>query len=73
MDNQSAIAVARNPEHHGRMKHMDLRYYWLRDVVEAGSIAPVFVPTGDMAADCLTKALPRDAVRHCREMLGIVL
>ena len=25
MDNQSAIAVAKNPEHHGRMKHLDLR------------------------------------------------
>ncbi|KAL1711782.1 hypothetical protein EV715DRAFT_268339, partial [Schizophyllum commune] len=23
--------VAKNPEHHGRMKHLDLRFYWLRD------------------------------------------
>ena len=27
LDNQSAIAVSRNPEHHGRMKHLDLRHY----------------------------------------------
>ena len=27
MDNQSAISVAKNPEHHGRMKHLDLRFY----------------------------------------------
>ena len=33
MDNQSAISVSKNPEHHGRMKHLDLRYYWLRDTV----------------------------------------
>ncbi|KZT17968.1 hypothetical protein NEOLEDRAFT_1019288, partial [Neolentinus lepideus HHB14362 ss-1] len=25
IDNQSALAVAKNPEHHGRMKHLDLR------------------------------------------------
>ena len=29
IDNQSAISVANNPEHHGRMKHLDLRFYWL--------------------------------------------
>ena len=29
MDNQSAMSVAKNPEHHGHMKHLDLCYYWL--------------------------------------------
>ena len=29
MDNQSAMSVAKNPEHHGRMKHLDLCYYLL--------------------------------------------
>jgi hypothetical protein len=38
IDNQSALSVAKNPEHHGRMKHLDLRFYWLRDEVEKGSI-----------------------------------
>ena len=38
VDNMSAISVANNPEHHGRMKHLDLRFYWLRDMVEAGQI-----------------------------------
>lgn len=33
VDNQSALAVAKNPKHHRRMKHLDLRHYWLRDVV----------------------------------------
>jgi hypothetical protein len=31
MDNQSAISVAKNPEHHGRMKHLDLCFYWPQD------------------------------------------
>ena len=29
MDNQSAIQVAKHPEHHGRMKHLDLQWFWL--------------------------------------------
>ena len=48
MDNQSAISVSKNHEHHGRMKYMDLRWFWLRDAVDSGVIKPVFVPTEDM-------------------------
>ena len=40
-DNQSAIQVAKNPEHHGCMKHLDLCWFWLRDVVDQGVISPV--------------------------------
>jgi transposase InsO family protein len=48
MDNQSAIAVSKNPEHHGKMKHLSLRLFWLRDAVQDGLIAPTFVATGDI-------------------------
>ena len=73
MDNQSAISVAKNPEHHGRMKHLDLRFYWLRDAVEDGRIAPVFVPTAQQVADIFTKSLARADMQRCRESLGIVI
>jgi hypothetical protein len=36
IDNQSAISVAKNPEHHGQMKHLDLAFFWLRDKVAEG-------------------------------------
>ena len=36
MDNQSAIAVNKNPEHHGKMKHLSLCLFWFRDVVQEG-------------------------------------
>jgi transposase InsO family protein len=71
MDNQSAIAVAKNPEHYGRMKHLDLRLFWLRDAVDAKKIEPVFISTDEMAADILTKALDRLKVQKCRELLGL--
>ncbi|CAA7264651.1 unnamed protein product [Cyclocybe aegerita] len=29
IDNQSALSVTKNPEHHGRMKHLDISFYWL--------------------------------------------
>jgi hypothetical protein len=57
MDNQSVISVAKNPEHYGWMKHLDLAFYWLRDIIEAGLITVDYIPTTRMAADMLTKAL----------------
>ena len=71
MDNQSAISVAKHPEHHGRMKQLDLGFYWLRDQVESGSIEPMFVPTAEMAADLLTKALARPKVLEFAKMMGL--
>jgi transposase InsO family protein len=71
MDNQSAIAVSKNPEHHGKMKHLSLRLFWIRDAVQEGLIGPVFVSTQNMAADIFTKALDRFKVLKCIDMLGL--
>ena len=71
LDNQSALTVAKNPEHHGRMKHMDLRYFWLRDVVEKGLIRLEYIPTDDMVADILTKSLHRLKVLEAQKQLGL--
>jgi hypothetical protein len=71
IDNPSAISVAKHPEHHGRMKQLDLSWYWLRDVVHKEIIAPTFVPTTEQPADILTKALARPKVELFCEMLGL--
>ena len=71
VDNQSALAVTKQPEHHGRMKHLDLRFYWLRDAVNARLIAPQYIPTKSMPADIMTKSLSRQSVQEMREMLGL--
>ena len=71
MDNQSAIQVAKNPEHHGRMKHLDLRYYWLRDAVDKGTLGIDYVPTDSMVADILTKSLARVKVEEGCRQLGL--
>jgi transposase InsO family protein len=72
IDNQSAIAVAKNPEHHGRMKHLDLRFYWLRDQVAKKRITVSYLETENMPADLLTKALPKPQVERLRLMMGLI-
>ena len=71
IDNQSALTVAKNPEHHGRMKHLDLKYFWLRDQVEYSFISPVYIPTSDQVADIFMKALPRVTIEKFRLLLGL--
>ena len=71
IDNRSALSVAKNPEHHGRMKHLDLRFYWLRNEVEKGTITMVHLPTEEMPADIMTKALGRLKVGEMVDMLGL--
>ena len=73
VDNQSAIAVARNPEHHGRMKQLDLRHFWLRDYVALGVLRVDYIPTEQQAADSLTKALARIKVVQHWALLGLRL
>ena len=72
IDNQSAIKVSKNPEHHGRMKHLDRSFYWLRDQVIHGVIEPKYLPTEDNAADILTKALAKPKVEKFRRIMGLV-
>ena len=57
-DNQSAIAIAVNPVHHARVKHMEIKTYFIREHIENGTVRFVYCPTNLMLADILTKALP---------------
>jgi hypothetical protein len=72
MDNQSSIAVGKNPEHFSRMKHLNTKYHWLRDEVEHGEFALEYILTLDMVADGFTKALPGPLHRKFCMMLGLI-
>lgn len=57
IDNQSAIDLANNPVFHGRSKHIDIRYHFIRECVEQGEVVIKHVRTEDQRADVLTKAM----------------
>ncbi|KAD4585749.1 hypothetical protein E3N88_23350 [Mikania micrantha] len=59
VDNQSALALMRNPVFLGRSKHIDTRYHFIRECVENGKIKVKHVSGAEQKADVLTKALPR--------------
>ena len=61
-DNQGALALAGNPAHHKRSKHIDIRYHYIREMMDNGHITIHHVGTNDQAADMLTK--PLKDVKH---------
>ncbi len=56
-DNQSTIALLKNPVHQSRTKHIDVKYHFIRQCVDQKLIKVVYCPTNDMLADGLTKTL----------------
>nr|GEX75304.1 zinc finger, CCHC-type [Tanacetum cinerariifolium] len=70
VDNISAIALVRNPVFHGRSKHIDIRYHFIRKCVENGHINMEHVSGELQREDILTKALPRLKFVTMRQMLG---
>ena len=58
-DNQGAIALINNPVHHQRTKHVDIKYYFIREKVINGIINVVYLQTDGMIADCLTRPTGR--------------
>ena len=69
MDNQSAIALARDPILFKKAKHIKRRHFFHRDCVENGELEPVFVPTDKNFADMLTKVLDKAAFLRLRDRL----
>jgi hypothetical protein len=70
-DNQGALALAKNPVHHQRTKHIDVQHHFIRELVEQGTVQLVYCATDDMVADVLTKPLPRDKHWRCCRALGL--
>ena len=71
VDNKSAIALMKNPVFHGRSKHIDTRFHFIRECVEKREIIVEFVSTREQRADILTKALARVKFAEMRELLGV--
>ena len=59
-DNRGAIALSKNTKDHSKVKHIDIRHHYLRELLKSGHIALEQVPTIDNLADIFTKPLPRD-------------
>ncbi|KAK9750670.1 hypothetical protein RND81_02G212500 [Saponaria officinalis] len=70
-DNSSAIKLSKNPGFHGKCKHIDVRYHFLRNLSKEGVIDLVFCKSTDQVADIFTKPLTVDSFEKFRKLLGV--
>lgn len=71
IDNMSAIDLAKNPMFHGRSKHIDIRYHFIRECVKRGEVVLKHVSSISQRADIMTKALATVKFERMRQLLGV--
>ncbi|KAG6520408.1 hypothetical protein ZIOFF_017458 [Zingiber officinale] len=70
-DNKSAIAMAKNPVHHSRTRHIALKYHFIRQTIEDKEIQLEFCRSEEQLSDIFAKALPRERFEQLRAKLEI--
>ena len=71
-DNEGLIAMAKNLQFHKRSKHIEIRWHWVRDLVQASKICVESVRDPEQVADVLTKALPRPKHQKHTANMGLI-
>ena len=71
VDNKSAIELAKNPVHHERSKHIDVRFHYIREHVKKKDVQMNYVASRDQVADIFTKVLPTELFNNYKMMLGM--
>ncbi|KXJ68396.1 hypothetical protein RP20_CCG003737 [Aedes albopictus] len=71
-DNQSCIAICLEPRKHRRIKHIDIQYFFVRELIQKNQIQLQYKPTEEQIADAMTKGLPAPRFRKLRELLGLI-
>lgn len=70
-DNQACLSIARNPKQHQRMKHIDIKYNFIRNVVQEEKVHLEYIETRNQLADIFTKGLSRIQFGRLRERLNL--
>jgi hypothetical protein len=63
-DNASTISISKNPVMHSKMKHISIKYHFLREQVVEKNIPIEYVGTKEQVEDIFTKLLPREAFEY---------
>jgi hypothetical protein len=70
-DNQACIALAKNPQNHKRTKHIQVRYFFIRQYLEDVFLDLKYCGTLEQLADPFTKILPGHRLRPTLSYIGL--
>ena len=63
-DNQPCIDILKSGGHFNRAKHIQVRYYFLRELIEKGEIVLKYVQSKNNTADILTKPVTKNLLKE---------
>ena len=72
-DNSSAIDISKNPVQHSKTKHIEIRYHFIRDLVERKIVCLEYIPIECQNAGIFTKPLDRSKFETLRQVIGVIL
>ena len=72
-DNSSAIDISKNPVQHSKTKHIEIRYHFIRDLVERNIVTLEYIPIERQNADIFTKSLDRSRFETLRQVIVVIL
>ena len=72
-DTSSAIDISKNPVQHSKIKHIEIRYHFIRDLVERKIVCLEYIPTERQNADIFTKPLNKSKFETLRQVIGVIL
>ena len=70
-DSRGAIALTKNTRDHGKVKHIDIRHHYIRELVKSGAISIKQISSAENPADLFTKPLARDHHHRFLQMLNV--
>jgi hypothetical protein len=71
-DNQSCVKLSENPMFHDKSKHIEIKYHYIKDMVQSNTVHVQYLPTHEQIANIFTKPLVKTKFKYFRERLGPV-
>ena len=66
-NNMATLVYAKDPKYHGKTKHIQIIYHFVRDMITQNEVVLRHIPTSKMVADLFTKTIASDAfVRYAK-------
>ena len=70
-DSMDALAYIKDSKYHGKTKHIQIRYNFVREMITQNEVALKHIPTNEMVVDPFTKPVARDAFVRLVRSLGL--
>jgi len=71
-DSMNAIYLAKKQVYHVRMKHIDVSFYFVREILDENDIELLKIHTKENSADMLTKVVSGVKFTYCKELINIL-